>query len=110
MNRSHGEQSKVLPALPNFFTRGKCSSEWVCASLFDLDIEGESASGRARRHLQAAAVCESCPIKAQCASFAESAPFALGVWGGLLIRPHSRAIDLVRKLQFRKSSSISGDR
>jgi WhiB family transcriptional regulator, redox-sensing transcriptional regulator len=73
--------------------------------------EGERGSSRTRREQAAKAVCQSCPVRPECAAHALTAREPYGVWGGLteterwhllaigwddLVDRHGRRADLSR--------------
>lgn len=55
--------------------------------------EGERGPSRARRERSAKAICQQCPVRAQCAAHALQVHEPYGVWGGLSESERSRLID-----------------
>jgi WhiB family redox-sensing transcriptional regulator len=55
--------------------RGRDSSQF-------FHPDGERGSSRSRREAAAKAVCQTCPVRAQCAAHALSVREPYGVWGG----------------------------
>jgi len=55
--------------------------------------DGERGPSRARRERAAKAVCNTCPVRAQCAAHALTVHEPYGVWGGLSESERQRLID-----------------
>lgn len=89
----------VFPPLPEFFRRGCCRDavDEEQVGLWDFVVGDESQGERRRRLHAAAAICEECPVRALCANYAVSDPYALGVWGGMLMRQYGKPVDLMEE-------------
>ncbi|QMU74318.1 WhiB family transcriptional regulator [Streptacidiphilus sp. P02-A3a] len=56
------------------------------ASAVFFPPSGERGHARRLREQRALRVCRSCPVREQCASFAQSTQQPFGIWGGLTER------------------------
>lgn len=65
---------------------GLCTFEIWYPELWDLSVHGETPGERDQRRAEAMSVCQACPVRALCASFAEDSG-EIGIWGGRLFRP-----------------------
>lgn len=76
--------------LEDWFSKGKCKE-------FDTDLfypePGEVAKSK-----KAISVCQGCPVRAECLTWAMNQPETFGVWGGFSYRSRTKL-----------SRSISGD-
>jgi WhiB family redox-sensing transcriptional regulator len=64
----------------------------MSSSLF-FHPDGERGPSRLRRDLEAKAVCNACPVRAQCAAHALKVQEPYGVWGGLSEAERERLIE-----------------
>ena len=67
----------------------KCSE--VSAAWFIFD-DRENSRQRTRRENNAKAICQACPVRAQCLDYALATGEKEGIWGGLTPRERTEAI------------------
>lgn len=86
-SRAARPMDRFLPLPTGLLTRGLCASGVLSPTTWDLTVEGETQPERRRRRAFGAAVCDACPVKGQCATYARACPEISGIWGGLVFDP-----------------------
>ncbi len=75
VSRLPGPSADVWDWQRNGSCRGRDSAQF-------FHPDGERGASRMRRELAAKALCQSCPVRAECAAHALAAREPYGVWGG----------------------------
>lgn len=83
-SRAARPMDRFLPLPTGLLMQGLCASGALSPTTWDLTVEGETRPERRRRLAFGVAVCDACPVKEQCATYARACPEISGLWGGLV--------------------------